>query len=198
MTIYLLCVQKKSPIKQTSVKFNALDLIFQWTRIASLWEWPPPSPLLSLSLPLLFLPPLPLLPPIPLSLPLPLLSSFFSPLPPPFLPSPPPSLHPLPPLLFLPLPLLPPVPLSLPLVPFPRSPLLLLFSPPSPSLSLPSPSLSYLTLLALSRELERERGKLERQEKKIITDIKKMAKTGQMVWGDGECSTDTWLQYGNM
>ena len=32
-----------------------------------------------------------------------------------------------------------------------------------------------------SRELERERGTLERQEKKIINDIKKMAKTGQMV-----------------
>ena len=35
--------------------------------------------------------------------------------------------------------------------------------------------------LPSGRELERERGKLERQEKKIITDIKKMAKTGQMV-----------------
>ena len=44
-------------------------------------------------------------------------------------------------------------------------------SPPPPLLSSPS------TL----RELERERGKLERQEKKVITDIKKMAKTGQMV-----------------
>ena len=31
------------------------------------------------------------------------------------------------------------------------------------------------------RELDRERGKLEQQEKKIIADIKKMAKTGQMV-----------------
>ncbi|XP_065887155.1 charged multivesicular body protein 2a-like [Dysidea avara] len=30
------------------------------------------------------------------------------------------------------------------------------------------------------RELDRERGKLETQEKKIIADIKKMAKTGQM------------------
>ena len=48
--------------------------------------------------------------------------------------------------------------------------LLFLLSPPPPLLS---PS----TL----RELERERGKLERQEKKVITDIKKMAKTGQMV-----------------
>ena len=32
------------------------------------------------------------------------------------------------------------------------------------------------------RELDRERGKLEQQEKKIIADIKKMAKTGQMVY----------------
>jgi len=57
-----------------------------------------------------------------------------------------------------------------------------LFSSPPPSLPFhPSPSLSYVTLPVLSRELERERGKLERQEKKIITDIKKMAKTGQMV-----------------
>ncbi len=51
-----------------------------------------------------------------------------------------------------------------------------MFSPSLPPsllpLSLPSPSL---------RELDRERGKLERQEKKIIADIKKMAKTGQMV-----------------
>ena len=31
------------------------------------------------------------------------------------------------------------------------------------------------------RELDRERGKLEQQEKKIIADIKKMAKSGQMV-----------------
>ena len=31
------------------------------------------------------------------------------------------------------------------------------------------------------RELDRERSKLEQQEKKIIGDIKKMAKTGQMV-----------------
>ena len=37
--------------------------------------------------------------------------------------------------------------------------------------------------LPSGRELERERGKLERQEKKIITDIKKTAKTGQMVSG---------------
>lgn len=32
------------------------------------------------------------------------------------------------------------------------------------------------------RELDRERVKLEQQEKKIIADIKKMAKQGQMVW----------------
>lgn len=32
------------------------------------------------------------------------------------------------------------------------------------------------------RELDRERGQLERQEKKIIADVKKMAKTGQMVY----------------
>ena len=31
------------------------------------------------------------------------------------------------------------------------------------------------------RELDRERMKLEQQEKKIIADIKKMAKQGQMV-----------------
>jgi charged multivesicular body protein 2A len=31
------------------------------------------------------------------------------------------------------------------------------------------------------RDLDRERGKLEAQEKKIIADIKKMAKQGQMV-----------------
>ena len=33
------------------------------------------------------------------------------------------------------------------------------------------------------RELDRERMKLEQQEKKIIADIKKMAKQGQMVRG---------------
>lgn len=33
------------------------------------------------------------------------------------------------------------------------------------------------------RELDRERMKLEQQEKKIIADIKKMAKQGQMVKG---------------
>ena len=31
------------------------------------------------------------------------------------------------------------------------------------------------------RELDRERAKMEQQEKKIIADIKKMAKMGQMV-----------------
>ena len=31
------------------------------------------------------------------------------------------------------------------------------------------------------RDLDRERGKMEQQEKKIIADIKKMAKMGQMV-----------------
>jgi charged multivesicular body protein 2A len=31
------------------------------------------------------------------------------------------------------------------------------------------------------RELDRERSKLETQEKKVISDIKKMAKQGQMV-----------------
>ena len=45
--------------------------------------------------------------------------------------------------------------------------------------------------LPSGRELERERGKLERQEKKIITDIKKTAKTGQMVSGQGMCLTFT-------
>ncbi|PIO26803.1 hypothetical protein AB205_0221290, partial [Aquarana catesbeiana] len=34
------------------------------------------------------------------------------------------------------------------------------------------------------RELDRERQKLEQQEKKVIADIKKMAKQGQMVSGD--------------
>ena len=31
------------------------------------------------------------------------------------------------------------------------------------------------------RDLDRERGKMEQQEKKVIADIKKMAKQGQMV-----------------
>ena len=52
------------------------------------------------------------------------------------------------------------------------------FEEPFLPLSFPSPLLSSPSTL---RELERERGKLERQEKKVITDIKKMAKTGQMV-----------------
>ena len=39
-----------------------------------------------------------------------------------------------------------------------------------------------LTLtLTLFRDLDRERSKLEQQEKKVIADIKKMAKAGQMV-----------------
>ena len=39
-----------------------------------------------------------------------------------------------------------------------------------------------LTLtLILFRDLDRERSKLEQQEKKVIADIKKMAKAGQMV-----------------
>lgn len=37
------------------------------------------------------------------------------------------------------------------------------------------------------RELDRERMKLEQQEKKIIADIKKMAKQGQMVWRTRTC-----------
>ena len=41
--------------------------------------------------------------------------------------------------------------------------------------------LSITDVLSLYRELDRERNKLEQQEKKIIADIKKMAKTGQMV-----------------
>lgn len=32
------------------------------------------------------------------------------------------------------------------------------------------------------RDLDREKAKMEQQEKKIIIDIKKMAKEGQMVW----------------
>ncbi len=35
-------------------------------------------------------------------------------------------------------------------------------------------------VLQVVRELDRERTQLERQEKKIVTDIKKMAKSGQM------------------
>lgn len=38
------------------------------------------------------------------------------------------------------------------------------------------------------RELDRERMKLEQQEKKIIADIKKMAKQGQMVRGRKRCA----------
>ena len=34
------------------------------------------------------------------------------------------------------------------------------------------------------RDLDRERQKMEQQEKKVIADIKKMAKQGQMVWSD--------------
>lgn len=37
------------------------------------------------------------------------------------------------------------------------------------------------------RELDRERVKLEQQEKKIIADIKKMAKQGQMVRRPSSC-----------
>jgi hypothetical protein len=36
-------------------------------------------------------------------------------------------------------------------------------------------------LAKAQRELDRERGKLEQSEKKLITDIKKSAKAGQMV-----------------
>lgn len=36
-------------------------------------------------------------------------------------------------------------------------------------------------LTASFRDLDRERSKLEQQEKKVIADIKKMAKEGQMV-----------------
>ncbi len=37
------------------------------------------------------------------------------------------------------------------------------------------------TLEKAQRELDREKGKLEVQEKKLMTDIKKSAKAGQMV-----------------
>jgi charged multivesicular body protein 2A len=37
------------------------------------------------------------------------------------------------------------------------------------------------SLTKAQRELDRERTKLEQQEKKLITDIKKSAKAGQMV-----------------
>jgi charged multivesicular body protein 2A len=37
------------------------------------------------------------------------------------------------------------------------------------------------TLTRAIRDLERERGKLQQQEKKLIADIKKSAKEGQMV-----------------
>ena len=40
---------------------------------------------------------------------------------------------------------------------------------------------SFISSLYISRDLDRERAKLEAQEKKIIADIKKMAKQGQMV-----------------
>ena len=36
-------------------------------------------------------------------------------------------------------------------------------------------------MLLLFRDLDRERTKMENQEKKVINDIKKMAKEGQMV-----------------
>ena len=41
------------------------------------------------------------------------------------------------------------------------------------------------SLAKAQRELDRERGKLEQQEKKLIMDIKKSAKAGQMV---GRCT----------
>lgn len=37
-------------------------------------------------------------------------------------------------------------------------------------------------LAKAQRELDRERTKLEQQEKKLIADIKKSAKAGQLVW----------------
>ena len=37
-------------------------------------------------------------------------------------------------------------------------------------------------LSSISRDLDRERTKMENQEKKVINDIKKMAKEGQMVF----------------
>ena len=40
---------------------------------------------------------------------------------------------------------------------------------------------SIIFFLIVHRDLDRERAKLEGQEKKIIADIKKMAKQGQMV-----------------
>ena len=36
-------------------------------------------------------------------------------------------------------------------------------------------------VISICRDLDRERSKLEQQEKKVIADIKKMAKAGQMV-----------------
>ena len=36
--------------------------------------------------------------------------------------------------------------------------------------------------ISFSRDLDRERTKMENQEKKVINDIKKMAKEGQMVF----------------
>ena len=38
----------------------------------------------------------------------------------------------------------------------------------------------YLYFLQVIRELDRERSQLERQEKKLVVDIKKMAKSGQI------------------
>jgi hypothetical protein len=42
------------------------------------------------------------------------------------------------------------------------------------------------------RDLDRERTKMEQQEKKVIADIKKMAKQGQMV-GNGEKEMSLYL-----
>ena len=44
-----------------------------------------------------------------------------------------------------------------------------------------SKSIMLTLTLTLFRDLDRERSKLEQQEKKVIADIKKMAKAGQMV-----------------
>ena len=46
------------------------------------------------------------------------------------------------------------------------------------------------SLTKAQRELDRERGRLEQQEKKLIADIKRSAKAGQMVLTSGSLVPD--------
>ena len=52
--------------------------------------------------------------------------------------------------------------------------------PPFPPIFSFCPTLNFRSLPQVMRELDRERAQLERQEKKLVVDIKKMAKSGQM------------------